>query len=63
MVDATKDVQLSGEEFVLSSLVTSETDLLYVLHLMDLTGEDWLKDVEAPEERDVKRQNASQQKL
>ena len=38
-------------------------DLFYVLHLMDSKGEDWLKEVEAPEERDVKRQDALRQKL
>ena len=34
-----------------------------MLHLMDLKAEDWLKDVETPEELDVKRQVALRQKL
>ena len=55
VVDSTKDVQLSGEDFDLSSLVALELALLYVLHFMNLKGEDWLKEVEAPEESNVKR--------
>ena len=56
IVDATKEVQFPGEEFVLSSLTASETDLFYMLHLFGLQGEDWLTETTILDDREARKQ-------
>ena len=63
IVDATKEVQFPGKEFVLSSLTASETDLLYVVHLFGLRSEDWLAEVTVLDDRDARKQETLRQKL
>ena len=54
-MDATKGVLLSSEEFVLFSMIASEMNLLYVLHVKGLRLEDWLSGVPAFEKREIAR--------
>ena len=63
IVDGTKEVQFPGEEFVLSPLTASETDFLYVLHLLGLQGEDWLAEVTVLDDRDARKQESLRQNL
>ena len=63
VMDATTEVQFPGEEFVLSSLMASETDLLYVLNLFGIQGGDWLTEVTILDDRDVSRQKSLRQAL
>ena len=63
ILDATKDVQFSGKQFILSSLIASETDHIHILDLFGIQGEDWLTEVIIKKNGGLQRQKTLQKKF